>query len=69
MSLAEVGKLVIVCACGMGALFGAVAVFMFGVRLRKDGDGRYDGIGFMVIGVLLLGIVAGLTLIAAEKGL
>lgn len=69
MSLAEVGKIVMVCACGLCLLFSAVSAFLFGVHLLKDRKERFTGFGFIVIGLLVFSIVVGLTLIAAEKGL
>lgn len=69
MSVSDIGKLVIVCVCGLGGTFCTFSALKFGQRLLKEKEERFEGFGFIMIGLIMFGVIVGLSMIAVEKGL
>ena len=62
------GKILIIIAACIAALLGSITCISFGVSILRDDDYKWAGIGFCVLGVVILTLVAGMFLIGLEKG-
>ena len=63
-----IGKILIVIAACIAALLGCITCISFGISILRDDDYKWAGIGFCVLGVVILALVTGMFLIGLEKG-